>query len=193
MEKRIELIPLAEIGSGFAILTENSVQIEVNGINGGLKAWLIGGEAVPIGNIVNGKLSKNISTKGHIGILITQSGRQMLIGKFEKERSEEITEIKETVPFNVSGFSWRKITEKSFSEVSREIRFIISNKSVYDNFKKYGHYWVGEGETSGALALKCDGKYDPLDFLGKIKLKENGYVIACIDKKTNKLYIPEKR
>jgi len=44
MEKRIELIPLAEIGSGNAKITENSIQIEVSGINGGLKAWLIGNE-----------------------------------------------------------------------------------------------------------------------------------------------------
>ena len=190
MEKIIELIPLAEIGNGRAKITENSVEIEVSGINGGLKAWLIGGEAVTVGNIVDGRLYKRINTKGHIGILVTQSGRQMLIGKFEKE---DLPQTAETVPFNISGFSWKKITEKSFREVSREIRFIVSNKSVYDNFKKYGHYWVGEGETSGALALKYDEETDPLGFLGEIKVKENGYVIVCIDKQTNKLYIPQKR
>ena len=89
MEKVIELIPLAEIGQGRAKIRDNSVEIEINGVSGGLKAWLIGGEAVPIGNIVDGKLQKSISTKGHIGILITQSGRQMFIGKFEKENTPE--------------------------------------------------------------------------------------------------------
>jgi len=190
MEKRIELIPLAEIGSGNAKITENSITIEVNGINGGLKAWLIGGEAVPIGNIVEGRLFKNISTKGHMGILITQSGRQMFIGKFEKQEAEV---IKEEVPFNIDGFNWRKITEKSFSGLSKELRFILSNKSIYENYKKYGHYWVGDCETGGALALKYDNEADPFDFLGEIKLKENGYVIVCIDKETNRLYIPQKR
>ena len=85
MEKRIELIPLAEIGQGNAYVTENSVEINLTGVSGALKAWLIGGEAVPIGNIVDGKLYKSVSTKGRIGILITQSGRQMFIGKFGKE------------------------------------------------------------------------------------------------------------
>ncbi len=190
MEKIIELIPLAEIGQGRAKIRDNSVEIEITGVSGGLKAWLIGGEAVPIGNIVDGKLQKSISTKGHIGILITQSGRQMFIGKFEKEDAPETIEIKETAPFNVEGFNWKKITGKSFSEVSREIRFILSNKTIYENYKKHGHYWVGDCETSGALALRCEDESDPLEFLGKIKMRENGYVIVCIDKKTNKLYIP---
>jgi len=191
MEKRIELIPLAEIGQGSAKIKDNSVEIEITGINGGLKAWLIGGEAVPIGNVVDGKLFKNISTKGHIGILITQSGRQMFIGKFEKEN---ITEEKtESVPFNIAGFNWKKVTKKSFAELSDEIRFILSNKYIYENYKKHGHYWVGECETSGALALKCDEETDPLGFLDGAKIKENGYVIVCIDKKTSKLYIPQKR
>lgn len=188
MEKHIELIPLAEIGQGRALIRENSVEIQVSGISGALKAWLIGGEAVPVGNIVDGKLFKNISTKGHMGILITQSGRQMFIGKFEKENISE--EPSESAPFNISGFNWKKVTEKSFLGVSGEVRFILSNKAVYDNYKKYGHYWVGDCETSGALALRYDDESDPLGFLGEIKLRENGYVIVCIDKKTNKLYIP---
>ena len=64
MEKRIELIPLAEIGHGNARITENSVEINLTGVSGALKAWLIGGEAVPIGNIVDGKLFKSVDTKG---------------------------------------------------------------------------------------------------------------------------------
>ena len=86
MEKRIELIPLAEIGHGHARITQDSVEIEVGGISGGMKAWLIGGEAIPIGNIVDGKLRRHVDTRRHIGVLITQSGRQMLIGKFAEEK-----------------------------------------------------------------------------------------------------------
>jgi len=195
MEKLIELIPLAEIGSGMARIRDNSVEIQINGVSGGLKAWLIGGEAVPVGNIVEGKLFKNINTKGHIGILITQSGRQMFIGKFEKENviEETITESKEPAPFNENGFNWKKVTGKSFPESAECVRFILSNRAVYENYKKYGHYWVGDCETGGALALRCEEDYDPLEFLGKIKTHENGYVVVCVDKKTNKLYIPQKR
>lgn len=207
MEKQIELIPLAEIGHGRARITEDSIEIEVSGISGGMKAWLIGGEAVPIGNIVDGKLRRSVDTRGHIGILITQSGRQMLIGKFSEEKAEEQAEEQieenevsentskqesEPIPFEINGFDWKKITEKSFSGISRELRFILSNKNVYQNYRKHRHFWVGEGEYAGALALQCDeAETDPLEFLGKVKLRKNGYVIVCIDKKTNKLYIPE--
>lgn len=190
MEKLIELIPLAEIGSGEARVRDNSVEIHIIGVNGGLKAWLIGGEAVPIGNIVDGKLSRNISTKGHIGILITQSGRQMFIGKFEKGCEHKVEEIVEPTPFSAGGFNWKKITGKSFPESAGGVRFILSNRAVYENYKKYGHYWIGDCETAGAVALKCEEDADPLEFLGEIKKRENGYVIVCVDKKTNKLYTP---
>lgn len=207
MEKQIELIPLAEIGHGRARITDDSIEIEVGGISGGMKAWLIGGEAVPIGNIVDGKLKRSVNTQGHIGILITQSGRQMLIGKFSEEKTDEhmqqeteenvqegnISEYEpEPIPFEVGGFDWKKFTEKSFSGISRELRFILSNKNVYDNYRKHRHFWVGEGEYAGALALRCDEEEnDPLEFLGKAKLRKNGYIIVCIDKKTNRLYLPE--
>lgn len=203
MEKQIELIPLAEIGHGRAKVTDNIVEIEVSGISGGMKAWLIGGEAVPIGNIVDGRLRKSVDTTGHTGILITQTGRQMLIGTYkedDKEVTEQKEEIKETdiltenevAPFEIGNFNWRKFTEKSFEGISRELRFILSNKSVYDNYKKHRHYWVGESDKSGALALKCeDAEVDPLDFLGETKLKRNGYIIVCVDKETNRLYIPD--
>lgn len=205
MEKHIEMIPLAEIGHGRAKITEDSVEIEVGGISGGMKAWLIGGEAVPIGNIVDGKLRRHIDTSGHNGVLVTQSGRQMLLGKFAEEKEEEKIEENpqeteentaeqevEPIPFEMAGFDWRKLTQKSFSGISRELRFILSNKNVYDNYRKHGHFWVSDSESRGALALKCDEEEtDPLEFLGKIKLRKNGYVIVCVDKKTNKLYIPE--
>ena len=83
MEKIIELTPLAEIGKGHARITENRVEVEINGIIGGMKVWLVGGEeAEKVGNIVNGKLSREIDTTRHTGILITQSGRQIMVGKY---------------------------------------------------------------------------------------------------------------
>ena len=80
-------------------------------------------------------------------------------------------------------------------EITVEKRYLVERALLdvmekYENYKKHGHYWVGDCETSGALALRCDDESDPLEFLGKIKIRENGYVIVCIDKKTNKLYIP---
>lgn len=199
MEKMIELTPLAEIGRGCARITDNSVEIEISGISGGMKAWLIGGEAEPIGNIVDGRLRRKIDTRSHSGVLITQSGRQMLIGKYEEpspalQEESDKTGCMETedAPFNIEGFNWRKFTEKSFSGISSELRYIMSNRSIYDNYKKHGHYWVGESECGGALALKYDtAEPDPMEFLGKMRFSNNGYVIVCVDRKTKKLYIPD--
>lgn len=187
MEKIIELTPLAEIGKGSARITDNSVEIEVSGINGGMKAWLIGGEAVAIGNIVDGKLSKIIETGNHCGVLITHSGRQMLIGRYKDEASAEV--IKEKVPFDVSGFEWKKITERSFHNLCDELRFLISNRKVYDSYKKYGHYYIGENDSSSAIAVACGGE----DFTwGDVRgIYKNGYAIVCVDKKTKRLYLPK--
>lgn len=191
MEKIIELVPLAEIGSGCARITDNSVEIEVNGISGGMKAWLIGGEAVAIGNIVDGKLRKNVETGSHYGVLITQSGRQMLIGKYRDEEGTK-AENKEILPFDSSGFNWKKVTGRHFDNLCDELRFLISNKKVYDSYRKYGHYYVGENERAGALAVACaNPDINPLEF-GNIKgIYKNGYVIVCVDKATKKLYIPK--
>ncbi len=189
MKKEINLTPLAEIGEGSAIITDTDVAIKTSGISGSLKAWLIGGEAEPIGNIVDGKLQKSISTKNHNGILITQSGRQMLIGRYAKEVA-----ITEEIPFDTMGFNWRKITEKSFAKTDGHLRFILSNRNIYDNYKKHRHYFIGESDCGGALALKYDEtEENPLEFLGKKRLLNNGYVVICIDKKTGKLYIPEEK
>lgn len=192
MEKLIELTPLAETGKGCVRIKDNSVEIEVSGINGGMKAWLIGGEAVHIGNIVDGKLSRSIDTRNHNGVLITQGGRQMLIGRYsDEEYEEELPQKEEEAPFDKIGFDWKKFTGKSFEGLSRELRFILSNKSVYDNYKKHRHYWVGENKTGGALAFKMEETDpDPFEFLGKLKISRDGYVIVCVDKETNKLYIP---
>lgn len=189
MEKVVQLLQLADIGKGSARISPDSVEIEISGINGSLKAWLIGGEAVPIGNIVDGRLRKQINTTRHSGILITQGGRQMLIGKY----GESTLEIKEQkIPFDIPGFKWKKIESKNYNDLCRELRFIISNKGVYDNYKKHGHYWVGEGDGTAAVALKySENEPNPLEFMGKMKLTKNGYVIICVDQKTKKLYIPE--
>lgn len=207
MEKVVELTPLAEMGKGRVRVTDNSVEIDITGINGGMKAWLIGGEAVAIGNIVDGKLKKQINTQMHSGVLITQSGRQMLLGMYRDELAEktqeetvneekviELAEKTTDIPFNVLGFDWERVTCRRFENIARELRYILSNKSVYENYKKYGHYWIGESADCGALALKYEeSDPDPLNFLGKLKFTENGYVIVCVDKKTKKLYIPKER
>lgn len=202
MDKTITLTPLAEIGKGKAHITDRLVEIEINGILGGMKAWLIGGEAVPIGNIVDGKLRKEIDTTGHNGILVTQSGRQMLIGRYAEEETEvpvkepdiplNSTEEKEClIPETIEGVQWIKKTERNFSPLCRELRFILSNINTYENYKKYHYYWIGENESTAALALPVeeDGE-EPLSFLGGISTTRNGYCIVCVDKETKRLYIP---
>lgn len=200
MEKIIELTPLAEIGRGSARITDASVEILVSGICGGMKAWLIGGEAQSIGNLVDGKLQKNIDTKNHNGILITQTGRQMFIGKYAEDSGDEFTlpekkeiKIEDSAPFKIDGFNWKKVTGKSYRDLGEELRYILSNKSVYDNFRKNGHYYVGESDGSSALGLLVnESEGNPLGFLSGEKLYKNGYVIVCVDKKTKKIHIPEK-
>ncbi len=188
MRKEINLIPLAETGKGSAIVTDSEVMIRTSNISGSLKAWLIGGEAVPIGNIVDGKLHKIINTQNHNGILITQSGRQMLVGHYG-EHYEEMEEI----PFDSMGFSWQKITGKSFSKANAHLRFILSNKSIYENYKKNRHYFIGESEEGSALALRYSDEENPFGFLGESKIIRNGYAVVCIDKKTGRLYIPDEK
>ena len=198
MEKIIELTPLAEIGKGSARVTDTSVEIQINGVCGGMKAWLIGGEAESIGNLVDGKLQKNIDTKKHNAILITQTGRQMFIGKYAEDDENNLPspdkaeeKMQEVAPFQIDGFNWKKVTEKSYKNLQEEIRYILSNKSVYDNFKRHGHYYVGESDGSSALGLLVnESEGNPLEFLSGEKLYKNGYVIVCVDKKTKKLHIP---
>ncbi len=190
MRKEIILTPLAEIGQGSALITENEVTIRTSGISGSLKAWLIGREAEPIGNIVDGKLQKSIDTTNHSGILITQSGRQMLIGRYGEAAFSEEKPLPEKTPFEEMGFNWRKITDKSFAWANPHLRFILSNKCIYENYKKHHHYYIGESEEGSALALQYSEEENPLAFLGEKRLLKNGYALICVDKKTGKLYIP---
>lgn len=187
MEKTVDLTPLAEIGRGRAYITDTLVEIETSGILGGMKAWLIGGEAVPLGNLVDGKLRREIDTTQHNGILITQSGRQMLVGKYA-DYKEEI--LKEPMPKQIEGISWEKRTQPSFSALCRELRFILSNKYVYENYRKHRTYWVADNGTSVALALPVEDGETPLSFLGDVSRTEGGYSIICVDKETKKLFCP---
>lgn len=189
MEKIIELTPLAEIGKGSAKITDNSIEIETSGISGGLKAWLIGGEAQTIGNLVDGRLRRILDTKNHSGILITQSGRQMLIGHYkEGVKGQETSPL----PFQSYGFEWKKITQKKFDNLCDELRYLISNKKVYESYKKYGHYYVGEKGNTSALAVACgEGEVNPLVFGNISGIYKNGYVIVCVDRKTKHLYLPD--
>ncbi len=195
-EKIINLQPLAEIGSGLCRVTDKSVEIEIKGINGALKAWLIGGEAVPIGNIVDSKLKKEIDTTKNSGILITQSGRQMLIGSYSDKKfppePKTKTEENENLPFESYGFEWKKVDSKKFATSNILLKYILSNKAVYESFKKYGHYFIGGSEGNLALAIPCsEDEKNPLWFLGEMNKYTKGYRIVCIDEKTGKLYIPE--
>ena len=190
--KIVNLQPLAEIGSGICRVTDKSVEIEIKGINGALKAWLIGGEAVPIGNIVDSKLKKEIDTTKNSGILITQSGRQMLIGSYSDKKFPPVPKEKEKLPFESYGIEWKKIDTKKFATNNILLKYILSNKAVYESFKKYGHYFIGGSEGNLALAIPCgDEESNPLRFLGEMNKFSMGYRIVCIDERTGKLYIPE--
>ncbi len=187
MEKTIELKTLCDFGSGRAKIGDMYVEIEVKGISGSMKAWLVGGEeAEKIGNLVGGKLHRSIDTTRHNGILITQSGRQLLCGKYGED---EVVFIKEEkAPFKKDGIVWQKITEKSYRNLCEELRYILSSNKAYQNYKKYGHYWAGESETDGVLAFKYEENDDnPLSKFGDMCLVRNGYVTVCVDKKTKKL------
>lgn len=188
MKRTVSFTPLAELGSGFAEVDDHSVKIKVSGINGVLKAWLIGDEAKQIGNLVDGKLEKETDTTKHSGILITQSGRQMLIGYYRK--NSEIVEEKEKPPLETKNLSWRKITEKRFGEMTDAVKYILCNQSVYDCFKKYGHYWLGKGESCEIIAIPCKMEENPLKFLGKTHF-ENGHEIVCVDEKNERIFLPE--
>ena len=112
MEKIIELKPLCEMGKGIAKVTPDGVKIEVQGVIGSMKAWLVGGEEPEkIGNLVEGKLARSVDTTRHNGILITQNGRQIFMGAY----AECIvpTPAQEPLPFEERSLKWQKMTEKT--------------------------------------------------------------------------------
>ena len=188
MEKIIELKPLCDIGKGSARVTEKSVEIEVSGIIGGMKAWLVGREeAEKIGNLVEGKLKRSVDTTRHNGILITQCGRQIMMGAYAESIIQDVEKTVEEAPFETPGINWRKFTGKSYADLGEELRYMLSSKNVYHNFKEHGHYWAGENERYGALALKCEkSSPNPFYMFSEMCEYKNGYVIVCVDKETKK-------
>lgn len=188
MKKIIELTPLADMGKGQARVSTDSVEIEVHGIIGGMKAWLVGGEeAEKIGNLVEGKLNRRIDTTRHNGILITQSGRQIMMGAYA-ESIVPTPKEEEEIPFDSKGIKWEKITQKSYAGLCEELRYVLSHKNVYRNYRQFGHYWAGENEICGALALRCDNESEnPFLMFKDMCEYKNGYVILCVDKNTKKI------
>ncbi len=189
MKKTIELTPLADMGRGQARVSDNSVEIEVQGIIGGMKAWLVGREeAEKIGNLVEGKINRQIDTTRHNGILITQSGRQIMMGAYAESIVPTPGEEKEKLPFEAEGIDWKKITQKSYAGLCEELRYMLSHKNVYRNYRQFGHYWAGENEECGALALRCDNESEnPFSMFADMCEYKNGYVIVCVDKNTKKI------
>ena len=173
----IKLKALAELGEGSAEITDESVSIFTSGINGALKAWLIGGESTPIGNLVDGRIHREIDTTAHSGILITQCGRQMLIGRY-KNASDSIP------PFAIDGFEWKKVESRKFDTESEKVKYILSNKTLFEFYKKYGHYYLGKGAEKYAIAFPCRNGENPFSFTGQHCITKNGYEILIVEEKT---------
>lgn len=188
MKKNIELTSLCEAGKGWAEIGDSYIKIDVSGINGGMKVWLIGGEeAEKVGNIVNGKLFREVDTTRHTGVLVTQSGRQLFICHYgENKEKEEKLPVEEFVEIN--GIKLKKITDKNYGGFCDELKYLLSNRRVYQNYKRNGYYCVTENPEWGALALKCEGNAEnPLEQFGDMCICKNGYVMVCVDKKTKKI------
>ena len=189
MNKIIELESLCECGRGSAKITDTHIDIEITGIIGGMKVWLIGGEeAEKVGNVVNGHLSRDVDTTRHTGILVTQSGRQIFIGQYARAKNDEITNTYGEEYVEIGGVRLKKITGKSYGDFCDEIKYLLSHRKVYLNYKKYGHYCAIENQEWGALALKYEeGAENPLEHFGDMCICKNGYVMVCVDKKTKKI------
>jgi hypothetical protein len=68
------------------------------------------------------------------------------------------------------------------------LKYILSNNSAYQSYKKHGHYWAGESESDGVLAFKYEeNDENPFEKFGDMCLYKNGYVIVCVDKVTKSL------
>lgn len=173
----IKLKALAELGEGSAEITDESVSIFTSGINGALKAWLIGGESLPIGNLVDGRIHRKIDTTAHSGILITQCGRQMLIGRYENAAEA-------TPSFGIDGFEWKKVESRKFETENEKVKYILSNKTLFEFYKKYGHYYIGKGAEKYAIAFPCRENEKPFSFTGRTGIMKDGYEILIVEEKT---------
>jgi len=181
----LKFTPLLGAGSGTARISKNSVSIETEGINGALKAWLVGGsEAVKIGNLVDGRLNKEIDTTDHRQILITQSGRHVFILNYKNDNSAPA----ENVPPS-DGFDWQKVLSRKFVTKNHSVKYILSHTPVYDSFLRHGFYWLGKKGNIYSIAIPCvEGEKDPLSFLklsGNIK---KGFSYVFIDEENEKIY-----
>lgn len=145
MPEKIELIPKAEIGKGYALIDDDKIEIHVSGVMGVLKAWLLGEENLPLGNIAQGTLLSRLNLAPYYGVLITQSGRQMFYAAWRSADEE-----KSPLP----PMHWEKITDSAFPTLASEVRLALSNRSFFKAFKKYGYYLFGRDGKHFALALK---------------------------------------
>lgn len=172
MPVKIELIPKAEIGRGSAIIDENKIEIHISGVMGALKAWLLGKENVPVGNIVGGRLIREINTVPYFGILITQSGKQMFYGSWRED-----SPASEFAP--LPDLNWEKITERAFPETAERVRLALSNRNFFDNFKKHGYYLFGKDGERFAIAVK-HAQGDPSPFPGIEEVKSAGEYVYVV-------------
>lgn len=157
MPKKIELKPLAEVGRCYAVYDESSVEIRVSGILGVLKAWLIGEDNLPLGNIAGGKLTKQVNTSPYYGVLVTQSGRQMFYGEWRASQAKTEPPKAPDAPdpyYPLPDYSWEKITAREFPSTDEKVRFTLSNDAFFSAFKKYGYYLFGRSGDRFALAVR---------------------------------------
>ncbi len=178
MPKRIELEPLAEIGRAYAVIDDGRVEIHVSGVMGVLKAWLVGGENLPLGNIVGGRLVREADVSAHNGVLITQSGRQMFYGGWTEDAeapepipkpepkpepapepepapAPEPAEMQKEADYApLPNLGWEKITGLSYPTMDDRVRLALSTRAFFHAFKKHGFYLFGKDGGRFALAVK---------------------------------------
>lgn len=79
------------------------------------------------------------------------------------------------------GYSWRKITDRSFPSDSLSVRYILSHRSFYNSFLLHGKYFYGEKDNNVAVAIECDIKNEPHPFpnLSGFSVLRDGYMIIC--------------
>ena len=185
IKNEIELKSLNSFGIAKAYVDKDSVSVKVYGVSGCLKAWLTGRETVELGNIVNGNLSKEISTVPFDGILITQSGRQMFYGKFPQKEFSEKHQKKDIVLFD-DGYVWQEITNRTFPSDNLSVRYILSHKCFYNAFMLHGKYYYGTKDDRIAIAIECNIKSEPHPFLhlSPYSIYKDGYMIVCADTKS---------
>ena len=111
----------------------------------------------------------------------------MLYAEYRRENEEASAQkvpavFTENHAFGYGGFFWRKISSKKFAAADKAVKYILSNKRVYESFKRYGYYWFGENGSDRAIALRCAGAEDnPLSFLPCKADFKDGYRIICIN------------